>query len=67
VYEYVYEYDSRIGENRSLSYSYTYSYTPISPCQGSSTAVSRLNFIHHRHEAGGIGKRLPFAFTDPVC
>jgi len=26
-----------------------------------------LNFIHHRHEAGGIGKRLPFAFTDPVC
>jgi hypothetical protein len=28
------------GENRSHSYSYTYSYTPISSCQGSSTAVS---------------------------
>jgi hypothetical protein len=43
VYEYVYEYGGRIGENRSLSYSYTYSYTPISSCQGSSTAVSRIN------------------------
>jgi hypothetical protein len=26
----------------------------------------KANFIHHRHEAGGIDKRLPFAATDPV-
>jgi len=54
VYEYVYEYDCRIGENRSLSY--TYSCTLISPCQGSSTAVSRLNFLHHRRKADGMAK-----------